>query len=1440
MADLPIVVLAFANDQEGRRYLRDLPAEMRQLRGLIKEAERNGLCRLELLPNATLGQIFDVFTRNRDQVAILHYAGHADSGRLLLESSAAGGAPAHAEGLAVFLGQHRGLQLVFLNGCSTRTHIALLLKSGVAAVIATARAINDVMAREFAVAFYTELASGAPLRAGYEAARGRVMATHDKDPGPYYQKRELKSESSAADVEPGDDDGFPWEFRTGTELAERFSLPDAASNPEFGLPSLPERDLPEVPFRHLSWFTAEHAEVFFGRGHQIRELYDQVTDAGSPPILLLYGASGVGKSSLLDAGLVPRLEAVGDVVQYRRRDECKGLLGTLRDALHLAGKQTALDQGWRAEEARLGKPLVVFLDQVEEVFTRPDPARPHELDEFLEALAAALHDREARPRGKLVLGFRKEWLAELDRRMAEAKLARNAVFLKPLDRRGIIEAIRGPARPGRLQRKYRLEIEEGLPEVIADNLLADAGSALASTLEVLLNKMWERARQAHPDQPRFDRALYETLKAEGYLLKDVLDEGLREVCHWNSAVEQSGLALDVLAYHTTDLGTAAQRCRGELYQMYAHQVQVLEGLLTRCKDKYLLIEADQQTDAFVRSTRLAHDLLAPLVQHRFRLSVAPGQRARRLLENRAPEWQDGKTGPVFDRTDLVTIDGGASGMRVPTADENRLVEASRQADLRLKQEEAEQLRRIREAEDGQKQAEAAARREAERRLAEEEKARQAAEQHLREQEKTSRRLRLRAYALGAALAVVVVAAFLAWREYRRAVNASTDRALAQVDDLMSASSQAVSEILKSVQANPEAMAKLHALKSQSTLTEKQRVRVGIALLKTDPSESKLLFDRLLKPEPEPQELLLISHAVEPLAASVTQTLWQTVEDAKSRSELWLPYSAALAIFSPGDERWKKAGQKVGPALLDANPLHLGTWTDAFRPVKEHIIASLITAFHGEDPNDREAAANILADYASNKAPLLIDLLMDSDATQYRVLLAKIHQVAGFEAIKKAMEAELAKAVGPRTGYAERERDADRKANAIVTLVRQSEAGRLWPALRHVPDSRLRSKVIEKLGAFGLDMNLLVEHLSLEQDPSVRAAIVLALGKYSFASVPGGLRKSLSDRLLHEYESDPDPGLHSAVFWLLRNWGYLNELHAADGKLAGATAGSRSWYVNREGQTFVIVKQPEAFAMGSPPEEVEFGRNKVEHQHHRTIPRSFAICTHEVTVAEFYAFLSDPAARGLGYRPDDQLQFSPALDGPIISVTWFEAAKYCRWLSDREKFSEDEMCYPKISEIGENMQLPVKYLTRTGYRLPTEAEWEYSCRAGTETPWVFGSDPRLLNNYARHNNNSIRKNARQAGSICMFMPNRLGLFDAHGNVNEWCFDRNPAYPEADGPPVVDREQDDPMVRDSELRIYRGGSFVDLPPMLRSAYRDGARPLNRFPAVGFRVARTMSRN
>lgn len=125
-------------------------------------------------------------------------------------------------------------------------------------------------------------------------------------------------------------DRWPWNLylREGSESADQWNLPDAVNDPLFGLPPLPEQDLPASPYRHLSRFTRKDAEVFFGRGHQIRELCERLTAPRTAPIMLFYGQSGVGKSSILDAGLIPRLEQDYEV-RYLRRTE-GGLLDTLR------------------------------------------------------------------------------------------------------------------------------------------------------------------------------------------------------------------------------------------------------------------------------------------------------------------------------------------------------------------------------------------------------------------------------------------------------------------------------------------------------------------------------------------------------------------------------------------------------------------------------------------------------------------------------------------------------------------------------------------------------------------------------------------------------------------------------------------------------------------------------------------------------------------------------------------------------------------------------------------------------------------------------------------------------------------------------------------------------------------------------------------------------
>jgi WD40 repeat protein len=661
----PVIFLAFANNAS--EPLPKLQDEFQNLRTALQGAEDEGLCEVHAEPFATRELIFDLFSdaRFRNRVAVFHFAGHAEAYQLLLSKTGGKTQIAHAAGLARLLGQQTGLQLVFLNGCATQPQARALFDANVPAVIATSTAIADQAAMIFASRFYRCVAEGADIATAFKEAEAEVLTANSSNLHYLYAGS------------PPPDEEFPWhlQIRPGAETVERWNLPDAAGNPLFGLPPLPIQDLPESPFRHLNWFTWEHAEVFFGRGHQTRRLYTLITTPDSAPIILFYGQSGVGKSSVLAAGLIPRLEHSHDV-RYQRRDQKEGLLGTFRGALFPEGGDIHLAVAWRTLEEQLKRPIVIILDQVEEVFTRPNLQQPDELKELLHVLQSVFAKPANRPKGKLILSFRKDWLAELADQLSQSKLPYKAEFLNRLDRRGLIEAVSGPAHLKRLEDHYGLTVDVRLPELIANDLLADLDSPVAPTVQILLTKLWEKAKERNYAHPHFDIDSYQQLKKEGLLLKDFLDQQLAALEKWNSDEVNSGLVLDVLMFHTTSLGTAEQRTGDALNENYRHKLEILPALIQKCKDLYLLIDVSKKQQK-PSSTRLAHDTLAPLIRKLFSVSDKPGHRARRILESRAVEWREGKEGNPLDAADLSIVEGGQSGMRVWTDDESRLVEMSR-------------------------------------------------------------------------------------------------------------------------------------------------------------------------------------------------------------------------------------------------------------------------------------------------------------------------------------------------------------------------------------------------------------------------------------------------------------------------------------------------------------------------------------------------------------------------------------------------------------------------------------------------------------------------------------------------------------------------------------------------------------------------------------------
>ena len=256
---------------------------------------------------------------------------------------------------------------------------------------------------------------------------------------------------------------------------------------------------------------------------------------------------------------------------------------------------------------------------------------------------------------------------------------------------------------------------------------------------------------------------------------------------------------------------------------------------------------------------------------------------------------------------------------------------------------------------------------------------------------------------------------------------------------------------------------------------------------------------------------------------------------------------------------------------------------------------------------------------------------------------------------------------------------------------------------------------------------------------------------------------------------------------------------------------------------IEIRDPSRIAIGSPGHE-PFRDHSAEVTIRAEIPRDFAISTSETTLEQFRRF--DELH---GYASE----YTPSNDCPANSINWYDAVRYCRWLSEQANIDEDQMCYPPIDQIKVGFQQDPEMLKRSGFRLPTEAEWEFACRAGTITSRYYGAAPDLLSRYAWNMDNATVDARLSYHPVNHRLPNAFGAFDMLGNVMEWCVDyqkRNDATQRV----LID------SVAGSEVgttRILRGSSIFYIPSSLRSAVRERARPTSQHPYSGFRVARTI---
>jgi formylglycine-generating enzyme required for sulfatase activity/tRNA A-37 threonylcarbamoyl transferase component Bud32 len=644
---------------------------------------------------------------------------------------------------------------------------------------------------------------------------------------------------------------------------------------------------------------------------------------------------------------------------------------------------------------------------------------------------------------------------------------------------------------------------------------------------------------------------------------------------------------------------------------------------------------------------------------------------------------------------------------------------------------------------------------------------------------------------------------------------------------------------------------------------------------------------------KPEELLTIRDALKPYAGTVSAGLWAVLTDAKAEAGNRVRAACALAGLAPEDEQWKAVAPAVSELVVQENPLSAAVWFEALEPVRGALVPALTKRYpearsrlRGEkqeldevrlatEVSGYDLTATALARYTADRPAEAAELMLLVDPRHASQFVPAVR--ANKAAVVPVLKAELAKTGEAGWKDEEHEALARRRAQAGAVLLTLGEGESVWPlfAFPKDGDPTARSYLLARLVDLEADPVSLMRRFEVEPDVSAKRALLVALGGFPVEVVPAAERGAFAVRLLTLYREHPDPGLHGAIEWLLRQktgggpgepaggspdkWGKAKELAAIDGELsreargrmaaralagagvpvglpsglvgpqlpAPAVAVGKDWFVNGEGQTFAVVRGPVEFTLGSP--KTEPGRNEVnEPPHRKRIGRTFAIGTKEVTVAQF-----------LRFRPKHEWtkQYSEGPDTPMVNVTWYDGAAYCNWLSAREGIPPDQWCYEPVKDpvkgevFGEGMRMKVGHLKLTGYRLPTEPEWEFACRSGSVTSRYHGRGEDLLPRYGW-----FAKNAEnRAWPVGVLRPNELGLFDMLGNALEWVED--PAFLYARGQ-MEDIENLKLLLIDERTNLLlRGGSFYGTPVVLRSANRSIYRPGNRNYSFGFRPARTL---
>ncbi len=496
---------------------------------------------------------------------------------------------------------------------------------------------------------------------------------------------------------------------------------------------------------------------------------------------------------------------------------------------------------------------------------------------------------------------------------------------------------------------------------------------------------------------------------------------------------------------------------------------------------------------------------------------------------------------------------------------------------------------------------------------------------------------------------------------------------------------------------------------------------------------------------------------------------------------------------------------------------------------EHVLANLESRFAESHDSQKLALACAMAKYGKVDVDFIVDSIQNAPPSEVDNLAAALRQSKSdsVNALRRAAESRSS------------ENDWVGKQRLAVVALHIGDASIASEMCQIRPDRIERLDFVLAWPAWRGDTQQLADFAGQLNDPALQSGLLTGLGAVRLEEVTIDAKRAWQPILTNWFQHANDAAVHSAAEWLLRRW----RLEIPSIAASNAPVDGHQWQITKNSLSMVRIPagtfQRRYGLMAKIAADPEF----------LTAPLQTVMLTHpilmsdrEVTVRQFQQMMDDPTynanEKAVRWRGADPVS-SPTPDHPVQNVNWNDAVRFCNWLSHTEGLT------PAYERTGKVWTMPAegsrsrdfeewRLVDRAnGYRLPTSAEWEYACRAGSNTQDPFGDkvNTRFLEAFANTQSRvvlieALEFNAEKCGST---PPNAWGLFDLHGNVREWIQDWVEAYP-GQSAPDVDNVTDPtgPVENDPNLfKQIRDGIF----------YRTSTALVIDARFLGFRVVRTV---